>query len=115
MNWEPTTLRTIDLGYEQMLMFESHPGARVRVLYGSVWLTEEGVPHDAIAGSGDEVALRARGAALLESLAPARVEIVERASRAPHWWRRLVDFACAVGRSVRCWRTRLQLAGTQAG
>ncbi|MEW5881493.1 MAG: DUF2917 domain-containing protein [Pseudomonadota bacterium] len=111
MRWEPTTLRTIDLGYEQMLMFESHPGARVRVLYGSVWLTEEGVPHDSIAGSGDEVALRARGAALLESLAPARVEIVDRAPRAP--WHRLTDAAFAVARRVRWWRTRLQLAGTQ--
>jgi hypothetical protein len=115
MSWEPMTVRTIDLGYEQMLMFESHPGAKVRVLYGSVWLTEEGLPQDAIAGSGDEVALRARGAALLESLAPSRVEIVERVSHAPRFWRRLVDAAAGVVRGVRRWRTRLQLAGAQPG
>lgn len=113
MSWEPMTVRTIDLGYEQMLMFESHPGVKVRVLYGSVWLTEEGLPQDAIAGSGDEVALRARGAALLESLAPSRVEIVERASHGP--WRRLIDAAGAVARGVQRWRTRLQLAGAQPG
>jgi hypothetical protein len=113
MSWEPTTVRTIDLGYEQMLMFESHPGAKVRVLYGSIWLTEEGLPQDAIAGSGDEVALRARGAALLESLAPSRVEIVERVSHAP--WRRLIDAARAVARAVQRWRARLQLAGAQPG
>lgn len=113
MSWEPMTVRTIDLGYEQMLMFESHPGAKVRVLYGSIWLTEEGLPQDAIAGSGDEVALRARGTALLESLAPSRVEIVERVSHGP--WRRLIDAAGAVARGVQRWRTRLQLAGAQPG
>jgi hypothetical protein len=106
------TVRTIDLGYEQLLMFESRPGARVRVLYGSVWLTEEGLPHDTIVGGGDEVALRARGAALLESLAPACVEIVE---DAPHRWRRLTDVAGAFARAVRRWRARLQLAGAQPG
>ncbi len=112
MSREPMTVRTIDLGYEQMLMFESHPGAKVRVLYGSVWLTEEGLPDDSIAGSGEEVALRARGAALLESLAPARVEIVERVWRAPRPWRRLIEAAAALARGVQRWRTRLQLAGT---
>jgi hypothetical protein len=112
MSWQPTTVRTIDLGYEQLLMFESHPGARVRVLYGSVWLTEEGRLNDTIIGSGDEVALRARGAALLESLAPACVEIVE---DTPRRWRRLTDAASAVARAVRRWRARLQLAGAQPG
>jgi hypothetical protein len=110
MSWEPMRVRTIDLGYEQMLTFESHPGARLRVLYGAVWLTEEGMPHDTIAGSGDEVALRARGSALLESLTPSCVEIVEHASRAP--WRRLIDAAGAIARGVRRWRARLQLGRT---
>ncbi|GAB4471545.1 MAG: hypothetical protein OHK0044_14800 [Burkholderiaceae bacterium] len=115
MSWQSMTVRTIDLGYEQMLVFESRPGAKVRVLYGSVWLTEEGLPQDAIAGSGEEVALRARGAALLESLAPTRVEIVERVPNAPRLWRRLVDFAGALARDARRWRTRLQLGGAQPG
>ncbi len=115
MSRELTVVRTIDLGYEQMLLFESHPGAKVHVLYGSVWLTEEGMPHDAIVGSGEEVALRARGTALLESLGPACVEIVERASRAPRWWRRAVAAAARFARAVRRWRTRSQWAGAQPG
>jgi hypothetical protein len=115
MSWEPMVVRTIDLGYEQLLMFESRPGAKLRVLYGSLWLTEEGIPQDAIVANGDEVALRARGSALLESLSPSRVEIVERVRRVPLVLRRGADSVARFARGLRQLRTRMQLARPQLG
>jgi hypothetical protein len=91
MNDRAETVRTIDLGYEQMLVIDGGPGSRVRVLYGATWLTEEGETGDAIVGGGDEVALRG-GRALIEGLAPTRLQILEArssaAARAGRWLRR---------------------------
>jgi hypothetical protein len=86
------TVRTVDLGYEQMLVFDGGPQARVRVLYGATWLTEEGQAGDAIVSAGDEVALHG-GRALIEGLGPTRVQIVEverrgLAKRTGRWLRR---------------------------
>lgn len=75
MSWE--TLTTIDLGYEQLLVLEGRRGTRVRVLYGSLWLTEEGEAGDRFPASGEEVVLKSRGLALLEGLGAARVQLVE--------------------------------------
>lgn len=75
------TIRTIDLGYEQMLVFDGGRAGRVRVLYGATWLTEEGVARDAIVRAGEEVALLGSNGALLEALAPTRVQIIEARSR----------------------------------
>lgn len=74
---EATTIRTVDLGYEQMLVLEDRRGARVQVLYGGIWLTEEGRSEDVFAGSGQTVALRSRKRALLEALGPTRIEVIE--------------------------------------
>lgn len=74
------TIMTIDLGYEQMLVFDGGPETRVRVLYGATWLTVEGEPGDAIVQPGAEVALHG-GRALIEGLAPTRVQIIERTGR----------------------------------
>jgi hypothetical protein len=71
-------IRTIDLGYEQMWVFDGGPQARVRVLYGATWLTGEGDGADTIVGAGSERALRP-GRSLIEALVPSRVQIVERA------------------------------------
>ena len=70
-------VRTVDLGYEQMLMFDNGPGTRVRVLYGATWLTEAQVARDTFLGAGDEHLLRQDGTALIEGLAPSRVQILE--------------------------------------
>jgi hypothetical protein len=75
MSWE--TVRTIDLGYEQMLALRGRRGTRVRVLYGALWLTEEGEAGDRFAAGGEEVVLKSRGLALLEGLGAARVQLVE--------------------------------------
>lgn len=70
------TVTTVDLGHEQMLVFDGGPDSRVRVLYGATWLTEEGQRADAIVGAGSEVALHG-GRAVAEGLAPTRLQIVQ--------------------------------------
>ncbi|HEU0202801.1 MAG TPA: DUF2917 domain-containing protein [Burkholderiaceae bacterium] len=77
MNRNQTIVRTVDLGYDQLLMLHGEPGTRVRVLFGGVWLTEEGAVQDVFAAAGEEVALRTRKGALLEALRPARVQVIE--------------------------------------
>lgn len=37
-SWRLTTTRTVDLGYEQMLILEGIPGLRVNVIFRGVWL-----------------------------------------------------------------------------
>lgn len=87
--WGPTTSRTVDLGYDQLLVLESRRGTKVRVLYGSLWLTEEGTAQDVFAGSGDEVALKARGRAVIEGLGVARLQVIEptRTGKFARWLR----------------------------
>ena len=77
MDWGPTTVRTVDLGYEQMLLLESRPHTKVKVIYGGIWLTEEGRSQDVFAATGEEVALRSRGLAVVEGLGYTRVEVME--------------------------------------
>jgi hypothetical protein len=89
--WGPSVSRTVDLGYDQLLVLEGRRGTRVRVLYGSLWLTEEGTSQDVFAGSGDEVALKARGRAVIEGLGVARVQVIEpgRSGQFMRWLRSL--------------------------
>lgn len=75
--WTAATSRTVDLGYDQLLVIEARAGTRVRVLYGNLWLTEEGTAQDVFAGSGAEVTLKARGRAVIEGLGAARVQVIE--------------------------------------
>ena len=112
MDWTQTTTRTFDLGYEQLLTFLGRPGMRVRVLYGAMWLTEEGRTQDIFAGCGDEVTLRSGGLSVIEGLGAARVQVIgpgrQRwlgliAKRAGNAWRRLrsrVRVREALARSV---------------
>jgi len=76
--WKGFTTRTVNLDYDQLLVLESPPpGAKVRVLYGNLWLTEEGNMQDVFAGSGAEIALKARGRAVIEGLGEARLQVIE--------------------------------------
>jgi hypothetical protein len=82
--WSAATTRTVDLGYDQLLVLEAaRPGTRVRVLYGNMWLTEEGTAQDVFAGSGAEVQLKSRGRAVVEGLGVARVQVIEPRSARP--------------------------------
>lgn len=85
-------VRTVDLGYDQLLMLDGEPGTRVKVLFGGVWLTEEGATQDVFAADGEEVALRTRKGALLEALGPTRVQVIE-PRRGPRRWLRTAAHA----------------------
>jgi len=75
---EPVSIfRTLDLPGGSLVPFTSIPGERVRILFGRVWLTEEGIARDVFLASGDEVSLDSRGLAVIEALGPARVQLVE--------------------------------------
>lgn len=73
-------VRTIDLGYEQLLLLDTAAGTRVRVLYGAMWLTEEGEAGDVEVRAGNDALLRPGRRALIEALAPARIQLIERKS-----------------------------------
>jgi len=77
MNFDSTVIRTVDLGYEQLLLLEARPRTRIKVIYGGIWLTEQNSPDDVFAASGDEVALKSRGLAVVEGLGYARVQVAE--------------------------------------
>jgi Protein of unknown function (DUF2917) len=70
-----TTVRTVDLDREQLLLLESTPGTRVRVLYGSIWLTAEHDHQDYFARTGDELTVDEAKGAIVESLGLTRLEI----------------------------------------
>jgi hypothetical protein len=103
MDWGPTLTRTVDLGYEQMLLLESHPRTRIKVIYGGIWLTEENRAQDVFASSGDEVALKSRGLAVIEGLGYARVQVAE----APAGWRFVTGVARSAMAALTSWARRL--------
>jgi hypothetical protein len=73
-------IRTIDLGYEQMMVFDDGHGDRVRVLYGATWLTREGDGEDTVLRPGAERAL-GDGRTLIAALEPTRLQVVDGASQ----------------------------------
>jgi hypothetical protein len=77
MRGEPIVLKTLDLPGGTLIPFASVPGERVRVVFGRVWLTEEGCLRDAFLGTGEEVSLDSRGLAVIETLGAARIQLVE--------------------------------------
>ncbi len=113
MDWGPMLVRTVDLGYDQMLMIESHPRSRIKVVYGGVWLTEEGVLQDALLSNGDEVALKTRGTALLEGMGAARVMLLEEPRRPGHLARALAALINRMSHSLRALRVRMHLGPQQ--
>jgi hypothetical protein len=94
MNRTASMFRTLDLPGGGLVPFTAVPGERVRILYGRVWLTEEGNPNDAFLAGGEEVSLGSRGLAVIEALGPARVQLYD-GTRGP--W----TVARAVARALR--------------
>ncbi len=76
MDWAPMLVQTVDLDHDQMLLLESHRRTYVKVLYGGVWLTEEGMAQDVFAYPGDQIALGSSGLAVIEGLGVARVQVL---------------------------------------
>jgi hypothetical protein len=94
-------IRTIDLGYEQMMIFDDGRGERVRVLYGATWLTQEGDGEDTVLGQGAERAL-CDGRTLIGALEPTRLQILSEPAHGRSLLRRLAQRAWR-------WARRLQL------
>jgi hypothetical protein len=65
--------RIIDLHGGELLRLDAAAGAQVRVLFGTIWLTEPGRLDDVFAAGGDEVVLHRGGRVLLEAQRFARV------------------------------------------
>jgi hypothetical protein len=103
------TIRTIQLDYDQIWVFDGGRDARLRVLHGSTWLTEEGAAADAVVCAGSEVPLHA-GRTLVEALGPTRLELVERTAPGTALRSALARWRSALRRAV----ARLQL-GAPAG
>lgn len=94
-------IRTIDLGYEQILIFDDGRGERVRVLYGATWLTQEGEDGDTVLQPGAERTL-CDGRTLIQALEPSRLQVVGGPVPRRHPVRALL-------RRARRWIARLQL------
>src|SRR5512139_3914564 len=77
MRESASVFRTLDLPVVILVPFTSIPGERVRIIYGRVWLTEEGSARDAFLARGEEVSLGSRGLAVIEALGPARIQLLE--------------------------------------
>jgi len=97
-SWQVTAVRTIDLGYEQLLFLEGGRGSHVQVQFRGAWI------HDAAAGRkhGPRRADSAvPGAVRQKTIEPPRVAL-----RAPAWgrWQRRLGealrdgFVAAAGR-----------------
>jgi Protein of unknown function (DUF2917) len=69
--------RTVDLDNQQLLVIENRPGARVQVLLGGVWLTEERRLQDRFARAGTALELQTEGRAVVESLGRTRLRVTE--------------------------------------
>jgi len=114
MSWEPQIFRTVDLGYEQLLVIESHRGAVIRVLHGGVWLTEEGMARDVFAQGGDEVLIEGEGRAVVEGLGATRVELVRPVGPMASVGQLIARLYHRAARAMNALRTRDQLGQTCA-
>jgi hypothetical protein len=65
--------RIIDLQGGELLRLDTAAGSRVRVLFGTVWLTEPRRLDDVFAASGDAVVLDYGGRVLIEARGFARL------------------------------------------
>ena len=103
-----SVLRTVDLPSGSVVPFTPAAGERVRILYGRVWLTEEGSTHDAFLGSGEEMRLGSRGGlAVIEALGPARVQLVRDLDAPSRLARKAAAWTRHSASALRRWRFRL--------
>jgi Protein of unknown function (DUF2917) len=92
------TVRTVDLDHEQLLILDNRAGARIRVLSGGTWLTEQGRMDDVHVRPGNAITLSTRGRTVLEGLGRARIEVVLPATAG--WISRLAQATEAWPRSL---------------
>jgi hypothetical protein len=99
MSRNPPTesVRIVDLDHEQLLVLCNRNGARIRVLSGGTWLTEEGRLDDVHVQRGDTVTITTPGRAVIEGMGRSRVEVALPQPLA--WTGRLVQ-------AVNAWRNK---------
>lgn len=97
MRTPPETIRTIHLDHDQLLILDSGRDGRVRVLHGGVWLTESGLPGDAVLRAGDEAGVHGQRA-VLQAHGATAIQLVSGRARPMAWWPR-----------VRAWAARWSL------
>jgi hypothetical protein len=80
-------VQILDLQNGHLLTLSPGTAQRVQVLYGRIWLTENGRSEDVFAASGEVIDLSPRGRVLIEGLGFARIAVVAPAPRgaAPSW------------------------------
>src|SRR5882724_8734451 len=71
----PLSTRTVNLGHDQLLVFEDAARTHVRVIFGGVWLTHDDDRRDYLASAGDELMVDSKGRAILGALMATRLEI----------------------------------------
>lgn len=92
----------------QTVGLQDQQGARVEVLDGDVWVTQEGDRRDLIFGGGDTFRVERRGTTVLHALSPAQLRIQPRPPRRLGLGRRLLRNLAETGESrVRHSVTRL--------
>jgi hypothetical protein len=69
----PHHLALTPLARRALLSLRGGTGRGVGVFSGSVWITEEGEPHDHVLGPGESLVLRKPGLALVEALQDAQL------------------------------------------
>ncbi len=88
-----TTTRVVDIVCGQMFCLKSVAGSRVEVVFGEVWLTEEGDSRDHFPRAGDEISLGSQRQILIESLGPIASLLISEpvAAPVPRQWLALPD------------------------
>jgi hypothetical protein len=64
-----------DLPADTLRGFDAHPGARVRCVRGTLWLTQSGDAIDHVLGEGETFEVTSRGRVVIQALDPSRVRI----------------------------------------
>lgn len=79
------TARNLSLDHAQLLVIANRPGTRIKVLSGSVWMTQQGQPDDRIAAAGEELLVTQGGRTVIEGFGRARLQLVVPARRWAEW------------------------------
>jgi len=87
--WQLTTTRTVDLGYEQLLILEGRPGTRVKVVFRGVVLGDDPEARGYVLNRDLRVGPRAKAESVTLVLGAARAAIDAPAQRG--WLQRLGD------------------------
>jgi hypothetical protein len=78
---DDTVQGSLDLARGNLVRIVRGRGMLVRVLSGSVWITEEGDPRDRFMAAGARLAIASNGITLVSALAPTTISLTARRRR----------------------------------